>query len=83
MCWNRSNMKQFGIPVIRWNIPTQTTGFPLAPQTNHFFDPIDTFSLLIYLTYEGVSKSFRTGRLERELQMVQLSSTRFSCIVTL
>jgi hypothetical protein len=23
--------------------------------------------------YEGVSKSFRTGRLERELQMVQLS----------
>jgi hypothetical protein len=29
--------------------------------------------------YEGVSKSFRTGRLERELQMVQLSATRFSC----
>jgi hypothetical protein len=25
--------------------------------------------------YEGVSKSFRTGRLERELQMVQLSAT--------
>jgi hypothetical protein len=30
--------------------------------------------------YEGVSKSFRTGRLERELQMVQLSATRCSCI---
>jgi hypothetical protein len=30
--------------------------------------------------YEGVSKSFRTGRLERELQMVQLSSTRCSFI---
>jgi hypothetical protein len=29
--------------------------------------------------YEGVSKSFRTGRLERELQMVQLSATRCSC----
>jgi hypothetical protein len=28
----------------------------------------------------GVSKSFRTGRLERELQMVQLSATRCSCI---
>jgi acetolactate synthase regulatory subunit len=31
-------------------------------------------------TYEGVSRSFRTGRLERELQMVQLSATRCSCI---
>jgi hypothetical protein len=30
--------------------------------------------------YEGVSKSFRTGRLERELQMVQLSATSCSCI---
>jgi hypothetical protein len=30
--------------------------------------------------YEGVSKSFRTGRLERELQMVQLSAIRCSCI---
>jgi hypothetical protein len=29
--------------------------------------------------YERVSKSFRTGRLERELQMVQLSATRCSC----
>jgi hypothetical protein len=28
----------------------------------------------------GVSKSFRTGRLERELQMVQLSAIRCSCI---
>jgi hypothetical protein len=28
------------------------------------------------LVYEGVSKSFRTGRLEWELQMVQLSATR-------
>jgi len=26
--------------------------------------------------YESVSKSFRTGCLERELQMVQLSATR-------
>jgi hypothetical protein len=31
-------------------------------------------------TYEGVSKNFRTGRLERELKMVQLSDTRCSCI---
>jgi hypothetical protein len=34
-------------------------------------------------TDEGVSKSFRTGRLERELQMVQLSATRCSCIAIL
>jgi hypothetical protein len=33
--------------------------------------------------YEGVSRSFRTGRLERELQMVQLSATRCSCIAIL
>jgi hypothetical protein len=32
------------------------------------------------MRYEGVSKSFRTGRLERELQMVQLCATRCSCI---
>jgi hypothetical protein len=33
-----------------------------------------------YRIYGGVSKSFRTGRLERELQMVQLSVTRCSYI---
>jgi hypothetical protein len=31
-------------------------------------------------TYDSVSKSFRTVRLARELQMVQLSATRCSCI---
>jgi hypothetical protein len=33
--------------------------------------------------YEGVSESFQTGRLERELQMLQLSATRCSCIAIL
>jgi hypothetical protein len=33
--------------------------------------------------HAGVSKSFRTGRLERELQMVQLYATRCSCIAIL
>jgi hypothetical protein len=33
--------------------------------------------------YEGVHKSFRTGRLERELHTVQLSATRCSCIAIL
>jgi hypothetical protein len=33
--------------------------------------------------YEGVTKSFRTGHLERELQIVQLSATTCSCIAIL
>jgi hypothetical protein len=33
--------------------------------------------------YEAVSKSFQTGRLERELQTVQLSATRCNCIAIL
>jgi len=39
--------------------------------------------LIVSSTYEVVSKSFRTGRLARELQMVQLSATRHSCIAIL
>jgi len=35
---------------------------------------------LFYTLYEGVSKSFWTGCLKRELHMVQLSGTRCSCI---
>jgi hypothetical protein len=35
------------------------------------------------IKYEGVSKSFRTGRLQRELQIVQLSATGCSCIAIL
>jgi hypothetical protein len=35
------------------------------------------------VSYEVVSKRFRTGRLERELQMVQLSATSCSCIAIL
>jgi hypothetical protein len=33
-----------------------------------------------YFKYEGVSKSFWTGRLQLELQMVRLSATRCSCV---
>jgi hypothetical protein len=40
-------------------------------------------TLTYFLTYEGVSKSIRTGRLEGEQQMVQLSATRCSCIAIL
>jgi hypothetical protein len=34
-------------------------------------------------THEGVCKSFRTGRLERGIQMVQFSATMCSCITIL
>jgi hypothetical protein len=39
--------------------------------------------MIIFRLDVSVSKSFRTGRLERELQMVQLSATRCSCIAIL
>jgi hypothetical protein len=38
---------------------------------------------LQYRLHDGVSKSFRNERLQRELQMVQLSATRCSCITNL
>jgi hypothetical protein len=39
--------------------------------------------LLLPKMYDWVSKSFRTGRLERELQTIQLCATRCSCIAIL
>jgi hypothetical protein len=42
-----------------------------------------TTLLLLPRLYKDVSESFRTGRLERELQMVQLSATRCSCTAIL
>jgi hypothetical protein len=41
------------------------------------------FILYLFSLYEGVSKSIRTGLLEQELQMVQLSATRCTCIAIL
>jgi hypothetical protein len=43
---------------------------------------ITTMLMLKEYTYEGVSKSFRTGPRERKLQMVQLSATKCSCLVS-
>jgi len=48
-------------------------GVPI-PHLGHYFEGFSDPSP----TWEGVSKSFRTGRLERELRMVKLSVTRFS-----
>jgi hypothetical protein len=38
------------------------------------------YTMFMYVMYEGVSKCFRTDRMERELQMVKLSATSCSCI---
>jgi hypothetical protein len=35
------------------------------------------------MLYEGVSKSFRAGRLERELKRAQLSATMYNSIAIL
>jgi hypothetical protein len=40
-------------------------------------------SLNLSQVYQGVSRSFQTGCLEQELQMVQLSATRCSCVAIL
>jgi hypothetical protein len=51
-----------------------------------FWNVVDLLVLLFHVTKDhtmGVTKSFWTGRLERELQMVQLSATRCSCIANL
>jgi acetolactate synthase regulatory subunit len=45
--------------------------------------PFVTSFYISYHRYDGVSKNFRTGRLERALQMLQLSGTRCSCIAIL
>jgi hypothetical protein len=45
-----------------------------------------SYEVILYVSrtlkavYEGVSKSFRTGRLKRELQIVRLCTTKRSCI---
>jgi hypothetical protein len=56
-----------------------------VPELGHSVEwPLCTrFGIGANRKYEGVSRSFRTGRLERELQMVQLSATRCSCIAVL
>jgi hypothetical protein len=61
--------------------------FQKRDQVLHPYKKTDTLNVLcnlifsVFGKYEGVSKSFRTGRLERELQVVQLSATTCSCII--
>jgi hypothetical protein len=57
--------------------------FRLSPRGWGIFGLLVTFVRLSREKYVGVSKSFRTGPLERKLQMVQLSATRCSYIAIL
>jgi len=62
---------------------------PLSSQTLPllalFLDGRPSFKSIkkILVMYKGVTKSFRTGRLEQELQTVHLFVTRCSCIAIL
>jgi hypothetical protein len=60
----------------KWRVQTETL------IVLYLFPFVGNFATL-RSKYEGVSKSFRTSRLERELQMIQLSATRCSCIAIL
>jgi hypothetical protein len=62
--------------------PKGRTFWSSGPLKTDVRNPKQTFSVSIYRgkRYEGVSKSFRTGHLERELQMVHLSAGRCSCM---
>jgi hypothetical protein len=53
------------------------------PFTGHFWLELTSRTRAYSQLHAGISKSFRTGRLERELQMAQLSATRCSCIAIL
>jgi hypothetical protein len=59
---------------------TSWNGYEKEGRKEEFFPILDKKKST---EYEGVSKSFRTGRLEQELQVVQLSATGCSCIAIL
>jgi hypothetical protein len=57
--------------------------FSVLPTSFEQFVIFKAFMCFFGVAYEGVSKRFRIVRLERELQMVQLSASRCSCIAIL
>jgi hypothetical protein len=44
---------------------------------------MNSYQVLCVSIYEGISNSFRTGQLERELRMVELCATTYSCVAIL
>jgi hypothetical protein len=68
------DLKATGCERVEWTLEAQ--------DRIHWGSVVNTV-INVGVTYEGVSKSFRTGRLERELHMVQLSAVRCSYIAIL
>jgi hypothetical protein len=67
-----------------FSLPTAEGSFQYMTKVRHWKTALICIGQIhIYEIDESVTKSFRTGRLERELQMVQLSATRSSCIAIL
>jgi hypothetical protein len=65
------------IPLVQLSFETKNFS------TWYIFSEIQEQVITVYAEkYEGVSRSFRTGRLQRELQIVQLSATTCTCIAT-
>jgi hypothetical protein len=85
--WYRPNLNsRRGIRITKAgtrNTPELSSFKAVRGQTYKYSRTVFLFLSVKIHTYEGVSKSFRTGRLERELQMVQLSITEWSCIAIL
>jgi hypothetical protein len=75
--WGRGRQRERILYKVRWFIFNRATP-PPSPSTRGT-DPL----LPKPTTCESVSKSLRTGRLERELQMEKLSATTCSCIAIL
>jgi hypothetical protein len=74
------------------DLRAQVVSLPMNVQKHTFMLFLSRYSLCLIvphtssyfvLPYDGVSKSFRTGRLERELQTVQFSATGCNCIAIL
>jgi hypothetical protein len=78
LCYGLTVLKQAG-----WSPPPHSHYFVCRRHCPPILWIFQTRTMLYYLVYEGVSKSFRTGRLKPELQLVKLSATRCSCIAIL
>jgi hypothetical protein len=67
-----------------WSARSQPLYWLICPGQWYWWEGCVTEGeMSVACSMQSVSRSFRTGHLERELQMVQLSATRCSCIAIL
>jgi hypothetical protein len=78
--WGNFSSKCFTFPLPLLIPPTSRTHLPSLLSSGVNMRSHYQWTQSYPTLYEGVSKSFRTGRLERELQMVELCATKCSCI---